>query len=45
MPTIHIPTEMARRLEHLDRITGRSKDAHAQEAILEYQEAALLGLS
>ena len=41
MPTIHIPTEMARRLEHLDRITGRSKDA----PILEYQEAALLGLS
>ena len=36
MPTIHIPIDMARRLEHLARITGRSRDAHAQEAILEY---------
>lgn len=40
MPTIHIPIDMARRLEHLARITGRSRDAHAQEAILEYLDSA-----
>ncbi len=40
MPTIHIPIDMAQRLEDLARITGRSKDAHVQEAILEYLDSA-----